>query len=231
MRILIVEDEAVVARRVEQLCRRILGEQLESIRLAETFDSAHALLAESPVDVLLLDLNLGGRDGMQLLESSVASAFHTVIVSANTDHALRAFEYGVLDFVPKPFSQDRLAQAFARVNGSTRDGAKTKYLAVKKHGRLEPIPVSEIVVVQGAGNYSELVLADGRRELHDKNLDKLHTLLAPEFERIHKSYLVRFTHVKALHAYEGSLHEAELKSGSRLPVGRSYYKDLRARLG
>ena len=231
MRILIVEDEAVVARRVEQFCRRILGDRLTSVRLMETFEAAQATLAELPIDLLLLDLNLGGRDGMELLQSSVAGSFHTVIVSANTEHALRAFEYGVLDFVAKPFTQERLAQALARgTSHGQGSGAVVKYLAVKKHGRVVPVAVADLVFVQGAGNYSELVLGDGRRELHDKNLDKLHALLAPDFERIHKSYLVRFAAVVALHAAEGSYHEAELKDGGRLPVGRSYYRELRARL-
>jgi len=188
MRILVVEDEAVVARRVEQFCRSILRDRLTSLRRLESFDAAQATLAESPVDLLLLDLNLGGRDGMELLSSCVAGAFHTVIISANTDQALRAFEYGVLDFVPKPFTQERLAQALARALVPGRAGATAvKYLAVKKLGRVVPIAVGDLVFVQGAGNYSELVLADGRRELHDKNLDRLHTLLAPDFERIHKS--------------------------------------------
>ncbi|MEO7599429.1 MAG: LytTR family DNA-binding domain-containing protein [Opitutus sp.] len=64
--------------------------------------------------------------------------------------------------------------------------------------------------------------------MHDKTLDKLAILLAPDFERIHKSFLVRLTNLHALHAYEGSQHEAELKTGVRLPVGRIYYKQLRA---
>jgi DNA-binding LytR/AlgR family response regulator len=231
VRILIVEDETVVARRVEQFCRRILGDRLTNIRRLESFQAAQASLAESPIDLLLLDLNLGGHDGMALLEASVAGAFHTVIVSANTEHALRAFEYGVLDFVPKPFTEERLAQALGRMSGPGRGrGAATKYLAVKKPGRVVPVAVSDLVFIRGAGNYSELVLADGRRELHDKNLDKLHSLLAPDFERIHKSYLVRFSAVVALHAAEGSYHEVELKGGQRLPVGRSHYRDLRAHL-
>src|SRR5688572_31129759 len=111
MKILIVEDEPVLAQRLARFCREILGGQLESLRVASMFSEASARLDESPIDLLLLDLNLHGRDGMQLLASSVAGSFHTIIVSANTEQALRAFEYGVIDFVPKPFSRERLEQA------------------------------------------------------------------------------------------------------------------------
>lgn len=231
MKLLIVEDEPLIARRVERFCREILGTQLEGVHLAETFEAAHARLAGHAIDLLLLDLNLGGRDGMELLQTSVAGSFHTIVVSANTDHALRAFEFGVIDFVPKPFTQERLAQALARVTDlAGRAVQPAKFLAVKKHGRVELVAIEEVVFVQGAGNYSELVRADGRRELHDKTLERLEAVLPADFERVHKSYLVRLSAIAALHAHEGSQYEAELKNGVRLPVGRTRYRELRARL-
>ena len=232
MKLLIVEDEPLLAQRLERFCREILGDKLESLRLATVLSEASARLAESPIDLLLLDLNLHGRDGMELLASSVAGSFHTIIVSANTEQALRAFEYGVIDFVPKPFSRERLAQAIQRV--TERDGraaCAAKFLAVRKHGRVELVPIDRVLYVEGAGAYAELVLDDGRRELHDKTLEKLHALLPPVFERIHKSYVVRLSAVKAMHAQEGSHYEMELRNGVRLPVGRTRYKELREKFG
>ncbi|HWA24239.1 MAG TPA: LytTR family DNA-binding domain-containing protein [Lacunisphaera sp.] len=231
MKVALIEDEPLVARRLERFCREVLGAGLEKLHAATSFDQASAWLAENPVDVVLLDLNLDGQDGMELLKRSVASSFHTIIVSANTDRALEAFEFGVLDFVPKPFTRDRLAQAFARVRGPVaRSGSATRNLAVRKAGRIELVAVDQVLFVQGAGNYSELVLADGRRELHDKTLEKLEALLPEGFERTHKSYLVRRDAIKALHASEGSHYELELKNGTCLPVGRTRYKELRERL-
>jgi DNA-binding LytR/AlgR family response regulator len=232
MRVLIVEDEPLLAQRVERFCREILGEKLESIRVATVFSEASARLDEAPIDLLLLDLNLHGRDGMELIKASVAGSFHTIIVSANTDQALRAFEFGVVDFVPKPFSKERLAQALARVTGREgRTAGAAKYLAVKKYGRVELVEIDRIVFLEGAGAYAELVLDNGKRELHDKTLEKLHALLPPGFERVHKSYVVRWSAVKALHAQEGSHYEVELRNGVRLPVGRTRYKELREKLG
>jgi two-component system response regulator LytT len=231
MRLLIVEDEPLIARRLERFCREILGAKLETLHVASAFEEAGARIAETPIDLLLLDLNLSGRDGMELLQASVAGSFHTIIVSANLDQALKAFEYGVIDFVPKPFNQDRLAQALARV--TERDGraaGAAKFLAVRKHGKVQLVPVDRVLYAQGAGAYAELVLDDGTRELHDKTLEKLHALLPPAFERIHKSYVVRLSSVKALHAHEGSHYEAELKNGLRLPIGRTRYKELREKL-
>lgn len=228
MRILIVEDEAVVARRIEQFCRRILGDRLTWLRVAGTLEAAQDGLAESPVDVLLLDLNLEGRDGMALLESTVANSFHTVIVSGNTEHALRAFGHGVIDFVAKPFTEQRLAEALRR---ATEPGGRAphaaQHLAVHKPGRIELVPIEQVLYVQGADDFSELVLRSGHRELHDKTLEKLLGVLPADFVRLHRSYLVRLSEIKALHAHEGSRYEAELMTGLRLPVGRTRYKEIR----
>ena len=232
MRVLIVEDEPLLAQRLERFCREILGERLEAIRVAAMYSEASARLDESPIDLLLLDLNLHGHDGMELLRSSVAGSFHTIVVSANTDQALRAFEFGVMDFVPKPFSKERLTQAIERVTArESRAAGAAKFLAVRKHGRVELISIDRVVYVEGAGAYAELVLDDGKRELHDKTLEKVHALLPSDFQRIHKSYIVRWSSVKALHAQEGSHYEAELRNGLRLPVGRTRYKELREKLG
>jgi DNA-binding LytR/AlgR family response regulator len=232
MRLLLVEDEARIAARLERFCREILGARLDVLRVAAALDEAGARLDEEPFDVLLLDLNLHGEDGMSLLARSVAGSFHTIIVSANTDEALRAFEYGAIDFVPKPFSRERLAQALQR---ATDTGGRARHaaakLAVRKLGRVELVAVDDVLYVQGAGNYSELVLHDGRRELHDKTLEKLAAVLPADFERIHKSFLARLGAIKALHAREGSQYEAELTNGLRLPVGRTRYRELRSKFG
>jgi DNA-binding LytR/AlgR family response regulator len=231
MKLILIEDEPLVAQRLERFCREILASDLERLHAAGSFEEATAQLDENPVDVALLDLNLEGRDGMELLKRSVAASFHTIIVSANADRALEAFQYGVIDFVPKPFSRERLAQALDRIRQpGARGPATTRFLAVKKAGRIELVGIDDVIYVQGAGNYSELVLANGRRELHDKTLEKLQEILPSDFERIHKSYLVRLSAVKALHTAEGSHYEAELKGGQTLPIGRTRYKELRTKL-
>jgi two-component system, LytTR family, response regulator LytT len=231
MKILIVEDEPLLARRLERLCTQHLGPRLKSIRHCTLLSEATSQLRENPIDLLLLDLNLHGEDGMELLRTAVAESFQTIIVSANIDQALRAFEYGVIDFVPKPITAERLAQAINRVTQSPdrlRTGAK--YLAIKKHGRVELLDVNRVLFAQGAGAYAEVVLDDGRRELHDKTLDGVHAILPEDFERIHKSFVVRRSAIRALLTKEGSQYEAELHNGLVLPVGRSRYKELKEKL-
>ena len=230
MDVLIVEDYPQVAKRVQRLTREILGERLSSMKHIEQFSQAEEHLSRFPVDVLLLDLNLGGDDGFDLLKRAVAGAFQTIVISAQTERALEAFEYGVLDFVPKPFSSDRLSKAFARLGGGEHsESSGIKYLAVKDTARIKLVNLSEVLYIKGAGNYTELHLKDGATVLHEKKLDDLTLLLSPHFERIHKSYLVRFSEIKEVLVHGGGRYSVTLQNEETLPLGRTRYKHLRDR--
>jgi DNA-binding LytR/AlgR family response regulator len=103
---------------------------------------------------------------------------------------------------------------------------RPRRLVLRKQGRLELVPVSDVLYVQGADNYVELVLRDGRRELHDSTLQKLAAILPEDFQRIHKSYLVRLSAVRRIRVRAGSQYAAELDTGAFLPVGRTHYQAL-----
>lgn len=231
MRILIVEDEPIIARRIERLCREILDTRLAHIKVIRHLQDARTYLFTAPIDVLFLDLNLNGQDGFSLLTTSVSGAFHVIIISAHIDQALRAFEYGVLDFIGKPFNKARLQKTFDRLDGLTSVAEyATRYLSVRKAGRIDLVAIEDLLYIQGAGAYSTLHLSDGSTRLHDKSLDKLHALLPPIFERIHKSYIVSMSNVARLLIHEGSRYQVQLHNSLTLPVGRTYYKHIKKQL-
>jgi DNA-binding LytR/AlgR family response regulator len=223
-----VEDEPLAARRLARLCEERLPADAPAPRVCASLGEARALLTEHTVDVLLLDLNLSGEDGFALLAEAAAGSFQTIVVSANTDQALRAFELGVLDFVPKPYTPERLALALGRVE--SRAASPLRTLAVRKGGGVVLVPLASVAYIQGAGDYAELVLREGGTELSEKSLERLEQLLPADFVRIHRSYLVRVTDVRQLIASEGSRTAVELRDGTRLPVGRSRLAELRKRL-
>ncbi|MBL6446740.1 response regulator transcription factor [Fulvivirga sp. 29W222] len=232
MNILIIEDEARIARRIERMTQDIFGDALDSLKHVDALPEALEFIKNNPLDLVLLDLNLNGDNGFDILGTAVSESFHTIIVSAHKDQALAAFEYGVLDFVPKPFNQERLEQAFNRAIAKEKTGThQVKLLAIKKRGRIQLIPIEDLLYCKGAGAYTELYLTDGTKELHDKSLEKLEQLLSHSFERIHKSYLVKMSEIKEIMVKPGSKYIAELKNGELIPIGRTKYKDLRGKWG
>jgi len=86
-----------------------------------------------------------------------------------------------------------------------------------------------LIYVVGAGNYRELFLSYGRKELHDKSLDKLEQLLSGSFEQVHKSYLLKISEIKEVTVESGSKYAAEPKDGTHIPIGRTEYKDIKAK--
>ncbi len=230
MNILIVEDESRIAKRIERMTRDIFGDSLQSLRQINTLREALRFIENNTLDLVLLDLNLNGDNGFDLLTTAVSKSFHTVVISAYRDQAITAFEYGVLDFVPKPFNRDRLELAFDRVIRKEKtENDSIKFLAIKKRGRMQLISIEGLLYVKGAGVYTELFLANGNKELHDKSLEKLEQLLSHTFERIHKSYLVKMSEVKEIIVKPGSKYMAELKNGTLIPIGRTKYKDMKAK--
>ncbi|AXT49708.1 DNA-binding response regulator [Aquimarina sp. BL5] len=230
MYILIVEDESRIAKRIERMIRTIVGGALQSIKHINTLQEAVTFIENKTLDLVLLDLNLNGHSGFDLLTTAVSKSFHTIVISAYKEQAITAFEYGVLDFVPKPFNQERLEQAVQRITTKETTTVNTvKYLAVKKRHKVQLIPMEKVVYIKGAGTYTELVLVDGNKALHDKSLEKLEQLLSPTFERIHKSYLVKMAEITNISVSSGSKYIAELKNGERIPIGRTKYKDIKAK--
>lgn len=231
MNILIIEDEARIARRLQRMTAEFFADKPNQIVVCDSLQSGLDQIAAQLPDLLLLDLNLNGDNGFEVLEQMVAASFHTVIVSANTDKAITAFAYGVLDFVAKPFDRDRLFKALTRfVSPALKPDEGIRYLAVKRSGQVRLISISEVIYIKGAGIYTELHLRNGQSELHDKSLEHLQQLLPDRFERIHKSYLVNFQQIEKITINPGTRYGALLRTGEVLPVGRSKYKDLKNKM-
>jgi two-component system response regulator LytT len=227
MRILIVEDEKVAARGLLRMVQEILGKEISWIGCEASLDASKLALAENPVDLLFLDLNLNGENGFELLHGAVAGSFHTVVVSANEDQALRAFEYGVLDFVPKPVSEERLRKAINRVKDANYSGKQAKYLPIRKPKGIALIHLEEVSYFRGDGNYVEIRLKKGVSEYHRQTLDTLAKVLPPQFSRIHRSYIVDKREVKSVLSHGGGMYDVELEGGAKLPLSRTFYKTFK----
>jgi DNA-binding LytR/AlgR family response regulator len=231
MDLLIVEDEALAARRLERMTAELLGAAVGSITIKSSLAEAEDFLAGRRVDLVLLDLNLNGASGFELLSHLAAGSFHTIVVSASLDQAVKAFEYGVLDFVPKPYDRDRLKKAFDRLqSAAAAPSPGMRLLSVKNLGTVRLIPVDSVKFFKGADDYVELHLIDGTLELYAKSMESLSRLLPPTYVRIHKSYIVNLLDAKEIRVHGGGRYELEMRDGTRLPVSRTNYQTIRARL-
>jgi two-component system response regulator LytT len=222
VRILIVEDEPPIAEDIERSVRAILRDRVKAVEICWTLDKAINRLEGGRFDLCLLDLNLSGESGFALLRQAVSRPFPTIIVSAHTEQALRAFEFGVLDFVPKPFTRERLRKAldrcFERRPPDPDFAART---LVARRGRENIlVPTAEVEFFKAVRYLVEAHLEDGRQILLDKPLERLEQILPSRFIRIHRSYLVDRNRIESFAHRGGGRYAVRLKGGVELPLSR-----------
>lgn len=223
VKILIVEDEAPAARRLRRLVADILAVDAQEIAIADTIDEAFAALADRAFDLLLLDLDLAGRDGFALLRGACAGRLATIIVSANIDRAIEAFDHDVVDFVAKPVLLERLKRALSRAADARKDDF---HVMVRAPGRVEIIDARSIIRISGAGDYVEIIAKAGRRFLHHEKLDALERRLPKSFVRTHRSHIVNTERVARLRA-SGGKHFAVSEDDVETPVSRRRLRTVR----
>jgi DNA-binding LytR/AlgR family response regulator len=227
MNILIIEDEPPIAEDIREMSSSILASKLSRIDVVHTLKEAEQFLKDHTIDLCLLDLNLKGKNGYDLLTRAVAGAFHTIIISAHTEQAPEAFQYGVLDFVPKPVERDRLRRALnLYLDRQAIVEASLKYLVVRKQKANHLISVDEILYFEAEGYLVKLFLKSGKPEYIEKPLNRLAQILPKKFLQVHRSYIVALDQVSSYRHKGGGVYEMTLKDGTTIPLSPTMVKTL-----
>lgn len=230
MRILIIEDEPPIAEYIEDSVRTILAEEISSVNIVYTLDEAILFLKNNRIDLCMLDLNLKGKSGYDLLKYAASLPFHTIIISAYTDRAITAFEYGVIDFIPKPFDLKRLRLAFDRYYGRAQNPQKAKYLIFRKKNKNLLLTINDVIYFKSEGYLVNANLINGDVILLEKTLKHLEIILPFNFIRIHRSYIANIDFIKSYQNIGGGVYNIELKDDNSLPISRSGLKLLKQKL-
>lgn len=242
MRVIIVDDEP--------LARAVLREHLGffpdveiSGECANGFEAVKAI-AELAPDLVFLDIQMPKLDGFEVVELAGAKT-HYVFVTAYDQFALRAFDVHALDYLLKPFTRERLAQALAhareRVAAPAQGSDAMRALVADAQARHQPIervlirdgarvqviPVERIDYVEAQDDYVAF-FADGRQWLKNQRMAELESQLDPQaFLRVHRSYIVNLSAIARIEPTGKDGHCAVLKSGARIPISRSGYTKVR----
>jgi DNA-binding LytR/AlgR family response regulator len=224
MRLLLVEDEASAARRLI----RLIGVTRPTATLIHALDAGGAIahLRGTMFDGILLDLNLAGSDGFHVMRATGDTP--VIVVSAHAERSLKAFDHAVLDFVPKPVVAARLAKALDRL-AAQGTGVRRATLTVRSGGRVDIVDCQAIIRIQGADDYAELVMIDGRCLLYDAGLEALEALLPLDFIRTHRSHIVNTKMVVGVQATDAGL-VALLTQDEAAPISRRRAASVRHRL-
>ena len=209
--VLLVDDEPLARLRLRALLQDCADPASEVIGEAGDVASAETLLRQRPCDLLLLDIGLPGRDGMQLAAAlrALPQPPSVVFVTAHAEHALRAFELDAVDYLTKPVSRERLRSALQRVAQRRRatevpqpPADATRVLVVHDRGRVLRLPLADVLYLKAELKYVTLRTAAHSYVLDDA-LSDLEQRLGDGFLRVHRNALVARSAVRALQRRRG----------------------------
>ena len=252
---LIIDDEPLARQRLRALVEA--EADLELVGECADGRTAVAAIRTHRPDLIFLDVCMPEVDGFGVLEALTGEERPAVVfVTAHDHYAVKAFEVSALDYLLKPFSDERFERSLARVLSFVRTNRREELshrilslldqiqpkqpqntsapldcLMIKDGGRLLFLRVEEIDWIEAAGVYVEVHTA-GKTWLHRISLGELETKLdARRFLRIHRSTIVNWQRIRELHPHSHGDFLVVLHDGTELKLSRNYRQKVEASLG
>ncbi len=218
MRCIIIDDDSVSLRILAEYIART-DFLVDAGQFATSIEAINFLHTNPDIDLIFLDVRLPEMDGFEFLDT-FENPPQVIMVSASEEYALKAFDFGAIDYLLKPVAYARFYKAVQRALKSMNPISAEGELFLKKNSSLVRVPYSSIFWVESMENYVNIFAERGRFTLH-------FTLKAVEghlphgvFRRIHRSYIVNTTKIESI---EDNVVIMSYKGEAvRLPIGKSY---------
>jgi len=239
LRIVIVDDEPLARAVVREYADG--DPDLEVVAdCANGFEAVKAVADLKP-DLVLLDVQMPKLDGFEVLEL-LGRDQAVVFITAYDQYALRAFEVHAVDYLLKPFSAERFAEAMQRARERIRAKAALPLEAIVREAKPRTGPAERVLIRDGANvhvlpadkiDYVEAqddyvaFKSEGKQYLKDQTLAAVEGMLDPaRFVRIHRSFILNIDRIAKVELYAKDSRMATLRDGTRLPVSRAGYGRL-----
>jgi len=242
-KIIIIDDEPLARSIVKEYLQKYT--ELEMVQECnDGFEGLKAIQQHQP-DLIFLDIQMPKINGFEMLEL-IDQPPAVIFTTAFDEFAIKAFEAHAIDYLLKPFNQERFDKAIQKwkeqVAGSQKNTnelletasqspAQSLRIVVKTGSKIKIIPVHDVYYLEAADDYVKVFTQEGSF-LKNKTMSHFEKTLDPQqFVRSHRSYIVNVQQITRIDPYEKDNHIAILKSGGRVPVSRNGYIRLRTVLG
>ncbi len=231
----IIEDEQQAYERLRLLIERNHSDQVKLIAYGRSSEEALGILRSEKVDLVFLDVELGGSNAFEMLRLLDKIPFKIIFTTAHERFALRAIKFSALDYLMKPVDPAELSVAISLYIAEGRDlalsekldniishyteGSTRKKIGLPTLSGIEFVMIADIIRCQADVNYTHFFLRDGRKILVSKTLKEFEALLSGfQFFRIHNSHLINLQEVKSYQRGKGGV--VQLIDGSELEVAQ-----------
>ncbi|MDQ0242683.1 two-component system response regulator LytT [Bacillus fengqiuensis] len=242
----IVDDEPLARDELKYLLLRT--KQVEILGEADCIEDALESVRSLSPDLLFLDIELADASGLQLAEQlqTLEQAPAIIFATAYDEYALKAFELNAVDYLLKPFDETRLQQTLEKITKMQTIGEKeipsvplsvrapleqTGKMAVMVEERIVLVDIPSIVFVGSAEGKTMIKTRDKEYKIGESLVmieKKLHNA---SFMRVHRSFLVNVNHISEIQPWFNSTYNLIMADGSKVPVSRTYVKELKQLLG
>jgi two-component system, LytTR family, response regulator len=243
LRVIIVDDEALARAVVREYLSRL--DEVEIVAECSNGFEAVKAVSELTPDLMFLDVQMPKLDGFEVLEL-LGREVRVIFTTAYDKYALRAFDVHAVDYLLKPFSEERFAEALTRARERLKaadapDGdagidtliadarpreAPLERILIRDGAQVHVIPVDRIDYIEAQDDYV-CFMADGKSYLKDQTMANVEASLDPaRFVRIHRSYLLNIDRIARVELYAKDSRLAILRDGRKLPVSRAGYARL-----
>lgn len=230
LRVLIVDDEPLARQRIEDLLAKESDVQVIGTASSGT-EAVEAIRSLGP-DLVFLDVQMPGMSGIEVAEKVGDEMPPIIFVTAYDKFAINAFDLAAVDYLLKPFDDERFAQAFARVRRTAKPRQQyADRISVESRGQTRVVPVADIEYITASGPYAELHVGKNAWAVRER-MQTLEERLDPDrFIRTHRSVIVRVDLIDALLRRPGGDYAVRLKDGTELSVSRSRRDEVERKLG
>lgn len=241
-KIIIVDDEKLARESIKTL----LFDDIECEVIGEALDGINAvqLINRLQPDIVFLDIDMPYKNGIELLDS-LHHRPKIIFVTAYDNFAIKAFDENAVDYLLKPFTDQRFKKALERAKhnireqlgqkklekilkalGSEEDQKFVKVISVKTNNKIELVDINKVLWISSSGNYINLHL-ESRRYLHYESLSKIEETLDPNhFIRVHRSFIVNKEAIKGFNKVANNEYSVVLLNGEEVKISRSYKKQI-----
>jgi two-component system LytT family response regulator len=258
IRALVVDDEPLARERLHELLHEAPG--VTVVGDAEDGPEAVDAIRDEDPDLVFLDVQMPGMSGIDVIEEvGQAEMPVTVFVTAYDQYAIKAFDLAAVDYLLKPFDDERFEEALRRArehiesqedaipdrllrllrerDPSLLDDAESdeesylERIAVQGRGKARIVPVEDVTHITADGSYAELHTDDDTYVIRERMKTLAARLDPDDFVRVHRSAIVRLDEIELVLRGGGGDYAVRLKEGARVSVSRSRVDELQDRLG
>lgn len=236
---LIIDDEPLAASIVQEFLADFPQFEVKDV-CRDGFQGLKAIQEHEP-DIIFLDVQMPKITGFEMLEL-LDKPPAVIFTTAFDQYALKAFDAMAIDYLLKPFSQERFAQAIekflAQQGGKGESSQKLNELAEKRNrlvvrvkNEIKILPTREVSFFEAEDDYIAIHTASGKY-LKKMTMKSLEEALDPaKFVRVHRSYLINLSEITKIEPYERDNYLVLLRGGEKVPVSKTGYSRLRQVLG